>query len=41
MSKAAKKLMGDEEYYQYGIIGADICMGDHKVIGLALASREV
>lgn len=39
MSKAAKKLMGDEEYYQYGIIGADTCMGDHKVI--VLTAREV
>ena len=33
MSKAAKKLMNIEQEYKYGIIGADICMGDHKVSG--------
>lgn len=31
MSKAAKRLLNDEDNYQYGIIGADCCMGDHKV----------
>lgn len=31
MSKTAKKLMDDEENYTYGIIGEDVCMGDHKV----------
>lgn len=32
MSKAAKKLLSDENDYQYGVIGHDTCMGDHKVI---------
>lgn len=31
MTKAARKLMDDENNYDYGLIGADICMGDHKV----------
>lgn len=31
MSKAAKKLMIGEDDHKYGIIGADTCMGDHKV----------
>lgn len=31
MSKAAKKLMINEDDHKYGIIGADTCMGDHKV----------
>lgn len=31
MSKAGKELMNGTDNYQYGIIGADTCMGDHKV----------
>jgi hypothetical protein len=30
-SPTAKKLMADEENYDYGIMGENICMGDHKV----------
>lgn len=39
MSKAAKKLMYDEDDYQYGVIGADTCMGDHKVISSNYVDR--
>jgi len=31
MSKAAKQLLENEDDYKYGIVGADTCMGDHKV----------
>lgn len=32
MSKAAKKLIiSEDDHITYGIIGADTCMGDHKV----------
>ncbi|CAO1430867.1 unnamed protein product [Diamesa hyperborea] len=36
LSKTAKKLMDDEENYTYGIIGEDVCMGDHKPVYLSL-----
>lgn len=34
MSKAARKLLKDDNDHQYGVIGHDTCMGDHKVMYL-------
>lgn len=31
LSHTAKKLVKDDEKIEYGIIGLDTCMGDHKV----------
>jgi len=31
MTKPMKRLIENEENVEYGIIGKEICMGDHKV----------
>lgn len=31
MTKSMKRLIENEENVEYGIIGKEICMGDHKV----------
>jgi hypothetical protein len=31
MNKAAKNLLANEDDCNYGIVGNDTCMGDHKV----------
>ncbi|CAG9807923.1 unnamed protein product [Chironomus riparius] len=36
MTKSMKRLIENEEYTEYGIIGKDICMGDHKPVYLKL-----
>lgn len=44
MSKAGKELINGTDNYQYDIIGADTCMGDHKVsfhLNLAIPSLNI